>query len=80
MLAGLNSMQPRLLTFCERMRSTYSLFLMRLPMPGVWLPIVWSSGATVSISLTNPQSAKLVIESGDGHKTLEVTISKHRVT
>ncbi len=77
---GLKSMQPRSLTFCERMRLTYALLLARLPMPTVWLPIVWSSGATVSISLIVPRSARLDIESADGQKSVSVAIIAKQVT
>lgn len=80
MMGGLKSMQPRSLTFCERMRLTYALFLARLPMPTVWLPVVWSSGAIASISLIAPKSARLDIESADGQKTVSVTVSIKRVT
>ena len=80
MLAGLKSTPPRLPTFCERMRLTYALCLMRLPLPVVWLRTVWSIGATVNISPINPQSARLVIVRGDGAVMVTVTITKNRVT
>ena len=64
---------PRSLTFCERMKLTYTLFLLRLPMPGVWLMALWSSGATVSFNQTNQLPASLLIESGNA--TVEVTVT-----
>lgn len=67
---------PRSLTFFERMRVTYALFLMRLPLPLAWLMVVWSSGATVSISPTDRLPVKLHIASGNGHKEVTVTITK----
>lgn len=80
MLDVMNLMPPRSPTFFERMRWTYGLLRMGLPMPATWLPIVWSSGATASISPIHPKSARLDIESANGDKTLSVTVSIKRVT
>lgn len=70
---------PRLLTFYARMRLTYLLFWLRLPMPVVWLTALWSSGATVSFLLIDRQRASLNIESGNGLKTVDVTVAKKAV-
>jgi hypothetical protein len=69
-------MPPRSPTFSERLRMTYALWSMRLPMPSVWIPIVWSIGATASLSPTGPQSAKLTIETANADRCVTVTISK----
>ncbi len=71
-----NSILLRSPTFSERMRLTWLLFSKGLPLPTVWLTALWSSGATVNISLTSPQSAKLVIENGNKGKTVTVTFGR----
>lgn len=71
--------QPRSPTFLERMRLTYTLFSMRLPAPVVWLTILWSIGATVSFNLTDPRRASLLIESANGRKSVDVTVSIKRM-
>ena len=73
-------MQPRSPTFCERMRLTYTLFLMGLPLPSAWLRAVWSIGARVSFSPIDQLPARLHIESGDGQIEVMVTISKRHMT
>lgn len=70
----------RSLTFYERTRLTLALFSLGLGMPGVWLRIVWSVGATVSSSPIDQQSAKLNIETRDGSKWIMLMIHKRQVT
>lgn len=73
------STPPRSPTFFERMRLTCWLFWLGLPMPVVWLKVVWSSGAIVSSSPISQRSAKLVIETNGGNY-LNLVISKSHVT
>lgn len=80
MLDFMKSMPPRSLTFFERMRLTYALFSMGLPMPVEWLTIVWSIGARVSSSPIDQRSVKLSIETKSGYRYVTVTISKRQVT
>ena len=75
-----SSTVPRLLTFFERMRLTYRLLSMGLPAPGVWIPVLWSTGAVVSSSRIDRQSVKLVFESEKKQASVEVTIAKRRLT
>lgn len=68
--------RPRSPTFCERMRLTYALFYLRLPMPTAWLMALWSIGTSVSFSPINQLPAKLHIVSGNGRREVTVTIDK----
>lgn len=70
----------RSLIFFERIRLTWTLLRLRLPMPVVWLKALWSSGATVSFLLTDPKNASLHIASGNGLREIEVTVSARKVT
>jgi len=78
MADGFSLTQPRRPTFSERMRLTYALFLMRLPLCSGWLGILWSSGAIASFSPIDRLPAKLLIE--NDRKSIEITISKRHVT
>lgn len=80
MADGLTWTRPRSLTFCERMKLTWTLCLLRLPMPSVWLTILWSIGARVSFHLTDPKTVSLRIVSANGSKELEVTVKGEAVT
>jgi hypothetical protein len=80
MTDGMTWTQPRSLTFFERIRLTWTLFWIRLPLPVDWLRAVWSSGATASFNLTVPKSASLHIVSGNGKREISVTVSARRVT
>lgn len=72
--------QPKSLTFCERMRLTYVLYLLDWRLLAVSLPVLWSTGATASFSPTARPPGKLLIVSGNGQKELTVTVRKQRVT
>lgn len=74
MLDFTKSTLPRSPTFSERMRLTLVLLRMRLPMPGMWLPALWSSGAIVSSNLIAPLSVRLVIELENGDQSVELEI------
>lgn len=80
MAESLTLMQARPLTFSERMRLTYVLFWIRLPLPVDWLRALWSIGATASMSLTPQHSVRLHIESGNGQREVTVTLKKLTVT
>lgn len=71
---------PRSPTFSERLRMTYALCSMGWPLLGVSLPVLWSSGATVSFLRTDQPRASLRIESGNGRTLVEVTIRGEMVT
>lgn len=80
MLADMISTRPKPLTFCARIWLTYLLLWTRLPAPVVWLKIVWSIGATGSLSLIGQLPVKLHIVSGNGEDDITLTVRKTRVT
>lgn len=75
-----SSTAPRPLIFSDRMRLTYRLLSMGLPAPGVWMPVLWSTGAVVSSSRIDQQSVRLVFESEKRQASVEVTVTKRRLT
>lgn len=79
MLEDLTWTGTRPLTFFGRMRLTFILFWLRLPMPAAWLVIVWRSGTVASSRLIDPRRVRLRIESVNGNY-VDVTIRKKQVT
>jgi hypothetical protein len=71
MTDGTTSTPQKPLTFSGRAKMTWHLLSLHWALLGDCLLIVWSSGATVSSSLTGRQSGKLDIESARGRVALE---------
>jgi hypothetical protein len=71
---------PRSPTFSERLRLTWMLFSLRLPMLAGWMGLLWSTGATVSLHRTGQLPVSLRIANASGRKTAEITIDYLTVT
>ena len=73
---------PRLLTFSERMRWTWTLFCVLWSLRGGWLLVLWSNGVTVSSSvIVRGRHAKLHFVSGNGREMLvEIMMPQRNVT
>lgn len=80
MMDDTNSTPPRPLIFSERMKLTSLLFRQHLKWLAVSLMAVWSSGATVSTSLTNLRSVRLDIANGSGKSKVAVTVESLGLT